>query len=190
MGLIIIFVAVAAAFITLYLTVAPFLASKSDQARTDLLDDEIRQVELLAARKSSLLMSLRELEFDHQTNKIADEDYERFRKRYERQAVGVMRELDAIHGGRGWQESIEDEVQARLATAGLADNDESKVPTELQAGRMPEHESDEPISKGSDQEGAAPCSGCGGPLELDDKFCSQCGTPVLEVTTSVSEATA
>jgi hypothetical protein len=180
MGLIIIFVAVAAAFITLYLALAPFLASKSDQARTDLLDDEIRQVELLAAKKASLLLSLRELEFDHQTNKIADEDYERFRKRYERQAVGVMRELDAIHGGRGWKESIENEIQARLAAAGLSDEPEASVPTD----------SEEPISSGSDQEGANPCLGCGGPLELDDKFCSQCGTPVLEITASVSEATA
>lgn len=179
MGLIIIFVAAAAAFITLYLTVAPFLASKSDQARTDLLDDEIREVELLAAKKSTLLMSLRELEFDHQTNKIAEEDYERFRKRYERQAVGVMRELDAIHGGRGWQASIEDEVQARLAAAGLADDAEASVPTD----------SDEPVSSESVEE-ASPCVGCGGPLELDDKFCSQCGTPVLEIAATVSEATA
>ncbi len=188
MGLIIVFVAAAAAFITLYFAVAPFLASKSDQARTDLLDDEIRQVELLAARKSSLLLSLRELEFDHQTNKIADEDYERFRKRYERQAVGVMRELDAIHGGRGWQESIENEVQARLAAAGLADDDQPAVPTESQAGQTPANPLDEPSA--ADHEGATPCAGCGGPLELDDKFCSQCGTPVLKVTASVSEATA
>lgn len=182
MGLIIVFVAAAAACITLYLALAPFLASKSDQARVDLLDDEIRQVELLAAQKSALLLSLRELEFDHQTTKISDEDYERFRKRYERQAVGVMRELDAIHGGRGWQETIEAEVQARLADAGLADAQEAVV--------VLKDDTDSPTPSPAEDDSVAACSKCGDPLELDDKFCSQCGTPVVAVAPPASEATA
>ncbi|MEZ4458918.1 MAG: zinc ribbon domain-containing protein [bacterium] len=167
MALIIVLIAAAAAVALIYLTASPFLSSRSEQARVDLLEAEIREVELLAARKATLLNSLRELEFDHQLNKISDEDYERFRTRYERQAVGVMRELDAVHGGRGWQQTIEAEIAARLGAE--PDIEEPADKPAIDSNDTPQADSD------------LSCAACGNTLEPDDKFCSECGERVREL---------
>lgn len=176
MALIIVFVAALAALILLYKMVSPFLASRSEQARVDHLEAEIRQVELLAARKNTLVASLRELEYDHQLNKISDEDYERFRARYERQAVGVLRELDAIHGGRGWQDVIEAEINKRLGTEAspAAEVDQLQEQPSLRDATA----------------NTSTCLACGAPLESDDKFCSQCGEKVPNSTNAPMEASA
>ena len=175
MALIIVLIAAAAAVALIYLTVSPFLGSRGEQARVDLLEAEIREVELLAAPKATLLNSLRELEFDHQLNKISDEDYERFRTRYERQAVGVMRELDAVRGGRGWQQTIEDEIAARMGAEPVVEETPEDTTT-------PERDE-------QDVSGDASCAACGNALEPDDKFCSECGERVPQLR-PVTEASA
>jgi hypothetical protein len=179
MGLILVFIGAAAAVVLLYLAVAPFLGSRSAQARADLLEDEVRQVEALAAKKTVLLQSLRELEFDHQTAKISDEDYEKFRARYERQAVAIMKQLDAIHGGRGWQETIEKAIHERLNNAPV------EVTTE--PDRTPEPADEEAVA--SEVSGPA-CPACGTALEPDDRFCSQCGERILTPPAAALEASA
>jgi hypothetical protein len=151
------------AFFTLvavYLTLQPFLKSREEQARLELIDDEIREVELLLARKEALLRGLRELEFDRGTEKISQEDFERFKIKLERQAMGVMRELDQIHGGRGWRAETEAYVR----------------------DHKPMVEKIEKAQKSLE------CSSCSAPLSLDDRFCAKCGTPVRhELTTRMSQ---
>ena len=55
-------------------------------------------------RQSSAVEALRELEFDRQTGKISDADYEPLKARYTRQAVASMRAGEAavceVHGRR------------------------------------------------------------------------------------------
>jgi hypothetical protein len=55
-------------------------------------------------RQSTAIEALRELEFDRQTGKISDSDYEPLKARYTSQAVASMRAGDApvceIHGPR------------------------------------------------------------------------------------------
>ena len=46
-------------------------------------------------RQSSAIDALRELEFDRQTGKISDADYESLKARYTEQALAVMRAGDA-----------------------------------------------------------------------------------------------
>lgn len=151
------------AFFTLvavYLTLQPFLKSREEQARLELIDDEIREVELLLARKEGLLRGLRELEFDRSTEKISHEDFERFRIKLERQAMGVMRELDQIHGGKGWRAETEAYVR----------------------DHKPKVEKIEKAQKSLE------CSSCSAALSLDDRFCAKCGTPVRpELTTRMSQ---
>lgn len=133
-----------------YLTLQPFLKSREDQARLELIDDEIREVELLLARKEALLRGLRELEFDRSTEKISQEDFERFQTKLERQAMGVMRQLDQIHGGKGW----------RADTDAYVRDHKPKV---------------EKIEKAQKR---LECSSCSAQISLDDSFCAKCGTPV------------
>lgn len=137
----------------IYFTVQPFLKSREEQARLELIDEEIRAVELLLARKEALVRSLRELEFDHGTEKITAEDYERYRLKLERQATGVMRQLDAVHGGKQWREKVDAYITTNLP--------------ELEA--LPEKPA---------RSAALACKSCGSPLKADDQFCAKCGARV------------
>ena len=145
--------------------IAPFLSSRKDQLRFEILDDDLRQIEALVSRKVALVQTLRDLEYDFETAKITEEDYLRFKRSCERQAVGVMRRLDAIHGGRDWESVIEEALQQRLQ-----DNEVAAPSSSSLAPIAPAVDSS--ISE------SPACSQCGAPLKEDDLFCSKCGTPV------------
>lgn len=141
----------------------PFLISREDQLRFEILDEDLRRIEALMAQKGALIQTLRDLEYDNETAKISPEDYKRFKRSCERQAVGIMRELDTIHGGRDWQEVIERSLDG-------ASIDE-KVHSEDEIWHSSAGEEKEDLD-------SLLCSKCGTPLEEDDKFCGQCGTPL------------
>ena len=159
--------AVALTLVALYHLVVPFFLSRRDQVRFELLDQDLRRVEELAARKSALVQMLREIEFDHQTHKISDEDFAELKRGYERQAVRVMRELDALRGGTGWEAAVDGELARRLEAlpAGRADAPKSAL------AHPPEEPAldDEPAADG------VVCPSCHKRMEPDARFCSQCG---------------
>ena len=84
MTLPIIFVMCVFTAFAVYMTVLPFVARSREQTRFDHLDDEMRELEVLVSKRAVLLNSLRELEFEKETDKVAEKDYVTFRKRYER----------------------------------------------------------------------------------------------------------
>lgn len=133
-----------------YQLIRPFMTSRRDQLRFEVLDEDLRRVEELVARKSTLLQELREIKFDHETGKISEADYEEMKQRFERQAVQVMRELDELHGGRGWEDAIDEELERRL----------DKVFAQREAGAA---------------DTAVACHECGKEMEPGARFCSQCG---------------
>lgn len=54
---------------------------------------DTHRAELLEA-KHAVYRSILDLEFDHQVGKVAPADYEELRREHEREAVGLLRELD------------------------------------------------------------------------------------------------
>ncbi len=152
----------------IYKAAEPFLGSREAQLRTELLDDELRSIELLVARKTALVQSLREIEYDWQTNKIAEDDYNRFKKSYERQAVGIMRRLDAIHGGRTWEQSINEELTRRLNS-----NHEKALPPEAADISTPAENHLDASTPAHASE--LTCESCDKPLRPEDIFCARCG---------------
>ena len=250
-----------AAFTTfmLYLMIKPLVMSREEAVRDEHLGDQMREIEQLMARRNVLVSALRELEFEKETNKIARDDYERFRTRYEREAVKIMKRLDEMHGGRGWEVRIEEELEERLGRkprfstkrdAEEADSaDEPVSPPDDSDDDAIEHEAveaeaesaehgddaaeresgadevsakedseadetsakgdseadetsaerrdDEPADEISPLDGGASdgestddeepvaaelaCAKCGTTLAAEDRFCSQCGTPVGSV---------
>jgi len=211
MTLLLIFVSAAFALTAVYLAIAPFLESLEAQARAELIDDELKQVEQLVASRSVLLQSLRDLEFEYETDKISKDDYERFRTSLERQAVGVMRELDRIHGGRGWEEKIDEEIALRLgeefddvvdemaeehADDQTESGDETSDPStasrplqvDLEEADIEAAGSSADFADGEETASELKCAECGAALEPDDRFCSKCGTPARS-STPAKEAT-
>lgn len=91
----------------IYMAVTPLLQSSVKRWRFEYLDSELREIEFLVARRVMLLNALRELEFEKETAKVSESDYTTFRKKFEREAVRIMKRIDNIHGGRGWESKID-----------------------------------------------------------------------------------
>ena len=63
---------------------------------SDLVEVEDKDLIALEDRKEQLLTTLRDLEFEHATGKLSDEDYNDLKRFFEREAVGLMSELDGL----------------------------------------------------------------------------------------------
>ena len=87
--------AAALAVVAVFFVARPFLhepAPASD--RLDELAPEARQRLALAEERDRALMALKELEFDHRTGKIGDEDYRALVGPLRRAAAQALRALD------------------------------------------------------------------------------------------------
>lgn len=51
-------------------------------------------------RKEEILLSIKELEFDHKTGKLSGEDYDRMNKKLEAEAVAVLASIDRVEEPR------------------------------------------------------------------------------------------
>ncbi|MFW5966700.1 MAG: zinc-ribbon domain-containing protein [Persicimonas sp.] len=148
-----------------YHIVTPFLASGEDQLRFEALDEDLRRVEELAARRATILQELRAIRLDFETGKITEEDYEKARRRHETKALGVMRELDDLHGGRGWEDTIDEQLAERLEKLDAEERETAEAPRD-------------PVD--DVEEALVACDECGKKLEPEARFCSRCGTPLRE----------
>ena len=107
-----ILVLLAAALATAFV-VAPLLrrdATDPESVRPGTTD----QLRELHTQQQALLASLKDLEDDHATDKIGDEDYEALNQRLTAEAIEVMRQLD---GAQREQEALEE--RERQATRPL-----------------------------------------------------------------------
>lgn len=78
-------------------TLAPLL----EQERSDVPAEDLPAGE----RRELALEALRELEFEHETGKLGDDEYRRQRARYGRLALGALEELESADApGRGTDE--------------------------------------------------------------------------------------
>jgi hypothetical protein len=152
-------------------TARMFLSGREQTPGAALLSDELRQLEELVALRAQLLSSLRELELDRELEKISDEDYQLLKRRYERQAVQIMRRLDALYGGQGWEEKISMDIDA--LDGGLT------LVSDAKASRG----SLERVEQGAPQPGALAlagwtCHSCRREMTGEDTFCGSCGAKI------------
>ncbi|HLE26923.1 MAG TPA: zinc ribbon domain-containing protein [Anaerolineales bacterium] len=130
---------------------------------------EATPADSLLAERDNLLTALRDLDFDHATGKIADEDYTPQRAQLVARGVSVLKELEALgaEGRIAAEDEIEQAVAARRrAGKDAADGTERGVETEKAArqGLKPITTSD------------LKCPSCGALALPEDKFCAKCGT--------------
>ena len=131
-----------------------------------MLGDELREIEELVARRQNTVKTLRELAFERECDKLPADDYERLRRRYELEAVKIMRRLDEIHGGRGWEGAIDAELERRLHLSSSAPASPPS-PTETSPRTVAQPD--------GDAAALVDCPSCTKAMEADDRFCSGCG---------------
>jgi hypothetical protein len=84
------------------LVALPFLRARGDgegEAIDALTDAQERQLELIEARDRALA-ALKELEFDHRTGKVGDDDYRELLGPLRRGAAEALRALDQARGSQ------------------------------------------------------------------------------------------
>jgi hypothetical protein len=106
--------------------------------------------ERLLLQKEMLYGAIRDLDFDFQTGKVDQKDYAELRQQLEREAVQVLRQLDAVDPLVALDHEIEQQVLAlRRPLASIACDSSRKA-----------------------------CFSCGSPLADSENFCPSCGQAV------------
>lgn len=133
----------------------------------------------LLARKETVLLAIKETEFDYHTGKLSEEDYQRYEHRLRRQAIGLIQQIEKIAPE---SDSLNTQLEQEIARM-------RKVRTN---GAAPQPTHAPPASAASPATSPAPaaapvrfCHECGAAVSEGDKFCSQCGTLVRQATAVV-----
>ncbi len=140
-------------------------------------DLDVVEIEESASPKIQALLALREIEFDHATGKLSDDDFERMKADYARRALAAIKHERADEGSEG--SSIEEEAE-RIIQAAKGDG-EKRCPA---CG--PRSEVDAVFCSRCGRVLSTPdarprCPSCGAEIEERSKFCSGCGGAVGEL---------
>lgn len=167
--------------------ISPFLQSQDDQLRFEVLDDDLKTMELLHQQRGFYVYQLQEIEGDFKANKLTEEDYKLFKRRFEREIIIIKRRLEELHGGKGWEARVQKAYEAHMGQTPDPKAQHTSAPTEPNTPAKPE-------AADSLWETPAPetllCTSCKEPLEPEDRFCSQCGTSVPLKVDAVDEDSA
>lgn len=120
-------------FLIIAFAVAVILGSASGIARLAgnrgeadaLLDEDVDAAALgdLAERKEMVMQLILSTELDHQTGKISDEDREKTVTRLKREAVAIMKRMDALGGTDEDVARAEQDLAGHIGTARAAAGD-------------------------------------------------------------------
>jgi hypothetical protein len=161
--------AAAVGLIALWLVFQPLLRpSRAKMPPIEPLDPE-------ETPKGVALTALKEIEFDRETGKLSDADYEQLKERYTAEAVRALRTETA----RSASDDVEAMVAGRVRTLRFAG---SSTPAEAPAcptcGPRPELDAVFCSSCGLRLQAPAACPHCSAPLSADSRFCEACGIRV------------
>jgi hypothetical protein len=149
-------ITVGAGLLLLYMVLAPFFSrARNLQPGMAEVDAQARSRALWTMRRDRAMAAVKELDFDFQSGKLSDDDYEQLRTQQKALAIAAMQELDALTAaeargaGRPGGESVTEAGASVGAAAGAGASDE---PRQLRF-----------------------CPSCGFKLQPGEKFCGGCG---------------
>ncbi len=144
----------------------PFLTGgeTQDEGPTHGSKDELRMRAELLAERNRVYAAIRQLDFDHSTNKIADEDYMAQRHELVAQGVEALKQLDTLPPAS--EAPADDPVEAAVLAVRLG-KPLAKVPTPARKAK----------AKGKSRDAGRTmfCPRCGKPVVQGDLFCGSCG---------------
>jgi hypothetical protein len=129
----------------------------------------------LIARRDALYAALKDAEFDRETGKLTEEDYQTVRTRTMAEAAGVLRQLD--HLTPEAEAALDAEIEAAVArlregtaqpvAPGLAAAVEAEIATLAKRAAAPARFK-------------LACPDCGQPYQPGDAFCAACGASLAD----------
>ena len=138
----------------------------------------------LAAQRDTLYTQIKELDMDHATGKVNDDDYARVRADLMAQATEVLKQIDGVAqqpASAPVAATLDDEIEALIA----ARRKTAPVPAPARATDADVEAAIAARRKtAASKTGAATlaCPRCGKPITADDVFFSKCGTALLPQT--------
>jgi rRNA maturation endonuclease Nob1 len=156
-------------------------------------------VDELIARRDAIYAALKDAEFDRETGKLADEDYQIVRNRYMSEAAQVLQQLD--HLAPEAEAALDAEIEsavAELRSDGKGISHDVVAAVEAEVNSLIQHgvasgkytlacpDCGRPYQPGDafcaacGASLADTCPQCGAPYHPGDAFCARCGTPLTE----------
>ena len=137
-------------------------------------------VDELTARRDAIYAGLKDADFDRETGKLAEEDYQVVRQHYMSEAAQILRQLDELTPDAG--AALDAEIER--AVAAVRSNDEqSSASDEYPADMIRTVEAEVASlvrhSTMSDKHALA-CPDCGQPYRPGDTFCAACGASLAD----------
>lgn len=164
--------AVAAALVglvALWLVLRPLLGPPPPP---DLVEEPVEQDE---TPKGVALLALKEIEFDRETGKLSDADYQYLKGKYTAEALEALRAADVAGVPDDAEALIAHRVRAlRFAAAAAAPG----VPACPSCGPRPESDALFCSNCGGRLPAPAACARCGTALSADSRYCEGCGSRV------------
>ncbi len=135
----------------------------------------------LEAQRESLYTQIKELDLDHATGKVNEDDYKRLRADLVAQAAGVLKQIDGvIHApvpvtkvaapGDDVEALIAARRKNRSATAATMSTASKTIEADVEAAIAARRKTTTPVAS------ELKCPQCGKPIDADDAFCAKCGT--------------
>lgn len=129
-------------------------------------------------RRGVALLALKEIEFDRETGKLSDADYQQLRSRYAAEALAALTADEALPGAAAGDDP-EELITARLAQLRSAHATGMPPASFCQrCGPRPEADALFCSSCGTSLSLPSFCSSCGSALQPGSRFCSSCGTRI------------
>ena len=138
------------ALVALLIILRPFFEDNPENPEAD----SPSNAERLQGEKENVFMAIRELEFDHQTGVVSDEDFRTLMKLYRASAVDLIKSLDQIGDSDKGAEQI---PVASIPGTGEGVSSEAGPQTEATP---------------------AICTACGAENDPAHQFCTRCGGSV------------
>jgi len=138
----------------------------------------IEPPELEETQRGQALLALKEIEFDLETGKLSDADYQMLKSRYTARALEAMRVEEGVPrvAGEDVEQLIASRV-ARLKAEGAVATADAPLAC-LTCGPRPEADALWCSSCGTALPGMRVCAICQSPVDSGAGFCTGCGAPV------------
>jgi hypothetical protein len=121
------------------------------------------------------LLALKEIEFDRETGKLSDADYQYLKDKYTSEALVAIRNEEGAAVPDDVEAVIAHRVRALRSAVATAPPDAPACPS---CGPRPEEDAVYCSTCGGRMPAPAACAGCGAVLLPDSRFCEACGDRV------------
>lgn len=143
----------------------------------------------LLFERERVLTQLRDLDFDHATGKLVEEDYTLQRAQLMAQGAAILKQLDALGLG-GSEDEIEQAIALRRGRPAKASSRAAPTGASQRPARgAPKSAAEEIEARVAQRRSATPpageapkaeaCAQCGTPARPGDRFCAKCGAALI-----------